>query len=672
MALSRRRMQEFLSRLFGEPDLAAVFVDAKFFHEQYVLTALGVDSGGRKQVLGLLDAERRFRRVRGFRYLPCLMTVLDDQQERFNHSQKAAWNPQIRSSPPQSSTATGTTPAQECSRKVASKKQIVRLLHVLAETMEIPPHQLAAAALEYANGVFGAADDLGDTDAIEDEALNTEGGARDTDLPAVPQVEPYTGSLHLCLDFGTAMSKACAWDKESDTPMPLRVGHAAGEPASSPYALNSAIFISREERVFFGQKAVNLAAAADPERHRAFESIKDILTVGQMTDLRDPVPDLYNPTKHPVNRKEAVALYLAFLTDSALLALREDHQECSRNIPRSYTKPVFDRERDEWATKILDECAPVGQALADRYSGQWEGGIPLHELRTVFEEASSRKKHAVVESGILSEPVAAFASRIRNLVPEGHKRHLMMVVDVGAGTTGFAMFARIEREGDLRLHRIMHSVTTIRVAGDAIDNALIDYLLNRTDVTEGLSQLGAIRVDLQRDIRLVKEELFRNKFVTRPLVNDMKAEAKLEEFEECPAMVRLRDAMQEKFEEVLSGIDESWLSLRELQVFFTGGGASLNMVRRLAGGHPVRVGASGKRITPVGVERPPRWLVEECEEVVDAYPQLAVCIGGACHGAGKTHLGVERERETFGGDLPDVEFRLGGFRDGQVTTNGVS
>ena len=174
---------------------------------------------------------------------------------------------------------------------MTSKKQIVKFLHLLAETMEIPPHQLAAAALEYANGVFGGADGSEETEGAEGEVLDTHDTAQDPDFPAAPSSEPYTGSIHLCLDFGTAMSKAFAWDKDSDSPMPLRIGHAAGEPASSPYALNSTIFISREGNVFFGQTAVNHAAAADPERHQAFQSIKDILTVGQMTDLLEPVPN---------------------------------------------------------------------------------------------------------------------------------------------------------------------------------------------------------------------------------------------------------------------------------------------------------------------------------------------------------------------------------------------
>ena len=534
--------------------------------------------------------------------------------------------------------------------------------------MEIPPHQLATAALEYANSVFGGTDDpgdAGDADGAEDEVLDTADAAQSPDFPAAPPVEPYTGPIHLCLDFGTAMSKAFAWDKDADMPMPLRIGHAAGEPASSPYALNSSIFINRDGRVFFGQTAVNFAAAADPERHQAFQSIKDILTVGPMTDLREPVPNLYNPGEHPISRKDVVALYLAFLTDSALLALWEDHQEGSRNVPRSYTKPVFDQVRDKWATNILNECAAVGQALADRFSGQWASGILLDDLRKVIAvaEASTQEKHIVVESGVLPEPVAAFASRVRNIVPEQHRRRLMMVIDAGAGTTDFAMFARVEDEGGMRLFRIKGSVTTIRVAGDSVDDALMDYLLQQANVGEGHSRRGAVIADLRRDIRLIKEELFSNGNVTRQLVNDMKIEAQRDRFEECPAMVKLRDAMGKKFYEVLSGIDRSWLSFSELEVFFTGGGASLSMVTRLAGNRPVKIGESA--ITPRRVTQSPPWLEEECEDIIASYPQLAVCIGGACHGAGKIPLGVDQEFETFGGDLPEVQWKSDGFRDGQ-------
>ena len=547
---------------------------------------------------------------------------------------------------------------------MTSKKQIVRFLHILAETMEIPPRQLAAAALEYASSVLDGADSHGDAHVIEEESLDGDDRETgDTHLTEIPPSAPYTGPLHLCLDFGTAMSKACAWNKESDTPMPLRIGLAAGEPASSPYAINSAVFISRDGLAFVGQPAVNRAAEADPEHHQAFQSIKDILTVGPKTDLRDPVPALYNPHEGPVSLKEIVALYLAFLTDSALLALREDHGEDSRNIPRSYTKPVFDPNRDEWATEILTECAVAGQVLADRFSGRWSHGIPLDALRAAVAQADAAEQRSVAEGLILPEPVAAFASRVRNVFPEGHARRLMMVIDVGAGTTDFAMFARVDREGEMNLFRIKDSVTTIRIAGNDVDNALVDYLMLQVGVTDSHSRRRAITADLQRDIRLIKEELFTKGTVTRQLINDMKTEATREDFEECPTMIQLRDRMKERFHEVLSAIDSSWLSFPSLQVFLTGGGASLSMVKKLAAEQPVVIGE--KRVTLERVTEPPPWLEEECEDVIDFYPQLAVCIGGACHGAGKTHLGLEREVEAFGGDLPAAQWKMGGFRDGQ-------
>ena len=549
---------------------------------------------------------------------------------------------------------------------MASKKQIVSLLRALAGTMEIPPNQLAAAALEYANDVFGTTEELGDVGDTEDVVPGdppTEDQSQSQEIPAVlPPVAPYGGPFHLCLDFGTAMSKAFAWNRDSDAPVPLKTGIAAGEPSSSPYALNSAIFISRDERVYFGQKAVTLAAAADPEYHLAFQSLKDILTVGAMNDL-EPVPSVYNPTEHRVRRRDVIALYLAFLTDNALLALQSDHQEQSRNVPRSFTKPVFDHERDDWATRLLTDCASVAQIVADRYSGQWDGGIRLIELLAVIANAPKRDEHLVVESAILSEPVAAFASRIRNVVPGQHNRYLMMVVDVGAGTTDFAMYARVENESNMRLYRIKNSVTTVRIAGDAIDNALLDYLVEQADVTESHARLGAIRADLQRDVRLLKEQLFRDGSVTRPLVNDRKVTATLEEFEACPAMIGCRDRMQEKFYAVLSGIDISWLAFRDLQVFFTGGGAALPLVTRLAQSQPISI--REKIITPVAVIQPPSWLDDECEEVVGTYAQLAVSIGGACHGAGKTDLDVEMEFEAFAGDLSHAPWIPGGFRDGQ-------
>ena len=60
----------------------------------------------------LLDAERRLRRVRGFPDMPRLMLALDDPSVHRKQPEIAAWNPLPRSSPSQSPTAIGTTPAR--------------------------------------------------------------------------------------------------------------------------------------------------------------------------------------------------------------------------------------------------------------------------------------------------------------------------------------------------------------------------------------------------------------------------------------------------------------------------------------------------------------------------------------------------------------------------------
>ena len=538
-----------------------------------------------------------------------------------------------------------------------SNKKLVHLLEVLASAMEIDPRDLASAALEYANRVFN------ESDKDDDRRSEASAAERPTGM-AASAASSYSGQLHLCLDFGTAVSKAFAWNKKSDTPVPLRIGTAAGEPASSPYGLGSRMFITRDGRVYFGQAAINHAAAVtDPESHRPLESIKDILSVGPKEGLTEPVLQEFNPSPYRITQKEIISLYLAFLTDSALIALQEDHGEANRSLPRSYTKPVFDHSRDDWATDTLAECAALGQVLADRFSGQWSAGISLEDLRSAFTQAAASPYLANVDSEFLAEPVGAFASRIRNYAPESEHRRLMMVIDVGAGTTDFAMFAAFVSDDRMRLVRIKDSVTTVRIGGDAIDDALLEFLLDKAGVTEGDARIRAIRSDLRRDIRLNKEELFTRRTITRTLINDIIVTVQLDEFEQYERMVQLRNAISKKFCKVLSDIHKSWLSFRDIHLFFTGGGGSLKMVTDLVRDQEMFV--QGTMIRPRAANAVPQWIETECEELVPFYPQLAVCIGGAAYsGADTIRLIVDDELSVFHGDLGDTQWQMEGFRDG--------
>jgi transposase-like protein len=52
-AVSAERLQEFLERPLGELDLVALLIDGIEFHEHLLVVALGLDSTGKKHVLGL-------------------------------------------------------------------------------------------------------------------------------------------------------------------------------------------------------------------------------------------------------------------------------------------------------------------------------------------------------------------------------------------------------------------------------------------------------------------------------------------------------------------------------------------------------------------------------------------------------------------------------------------
>ena len=63
VALSMRRMHEFMSRRLDELDIRVVFIDGKVFRGHCLLVALGIDSQGRKQVLGIREGSTENTRV---------------------------------------------------------------------------------------------------------------------------------------------------------------------------------------------------------------------------------------------------------------------------------------------------------------------------------------------------------------------------------------------------------------------------------------------------------------------------------------------------------------------------------------------------------------------------------------------------------------------------------
>ncbi len=449
-------------------------------------------------------------------------------------------------------------------------------------------------------------------------------------LDSLGRDEPNDEETLLCLDFGTAMSKAFA-TRESDLELiDLPIGRQAGQ-VHPVYALFSSVYITEGGRILFGHRAVSESTHGDASGRKRFDSLKDILCKDVVCDLDEaPLEKEYNPTDIPLTKGDMVTLYLAYFTDMATSALQERF-ELSRYVRRRFTRPVLPPDRAAWAEEQLRKLLARAQILADTLHGQWNDGIRVELAQAILfglREQEELPKYLIDHS--MLEPVAAVASRLRHFEGKVDDRRLLMVVDVGAGTIDFALFAEFQSPGKpLTVWGIPGSVQVLRQAGDKVDVLLRRFIMKKADLSPSDPDFSRIDAGLSLRIRPLKEALFQSGEVGYTLENDATGVVRLEEFLSFPGVVELEKAIHAKFMEALEGVDPSWieeLGNGVLPIVFTGGGANLPMVRSLA---DRQIYVHGQMLQCRGATPTPAWIKEEYPELEDEYLHLAVAIGGA-------------------------------------------
>ncbi len=453
-----------------------------------------------------------------------------------------------------------------------------------------------------------------------------------TDIPLVlKSIElsaPENPSVMLCLDFGTAMSKAFAIDGDTLNPIDLAVGQRSGY-TESVYALPSSVFISGTGRIYLGHEAIAQSLLDETPGRQRFDSPKQELSQGTTADLSSVhVPKAINPTETPFTKEELITLFLGYLTDMACLELGEGH-ELSRYVRRRFARPCWDAQRTAWAEKLLERMLSGAQILADTFTGRWQGGIDVRAVRAVFDKLNSVSLPTYLIAGGVEEPVAAAASTVLH---EERQHPGFLVIDVGAGTTDFGLFVVIQPKGISapRIFRLPGSIHGIRQAGDTIDNFLRAIILKKHHVDLQSPYGMRIGAELNLHIRRYKETLFRDGTLAYRLADDTPGSLSLPEFLDSPEVARfskgLRDAVQKTFD----GVHESWIKRMFEQpgvlVVLTGGGARLPMVQALTKGW---IETHGMRVLCHAAPSVPMWIAEEHQEFVDEFPQLAVAMGGA-------------------------------------------
>lgn len=483
------------------------------------------------------------------------------------------------------------------------------------------------------------------------------------DLKSLDLENAADEQIILCLDFGTAMSKAFATvveDDEAVKSLPLKLGRQ-GAKGGQLYPVPSSLWIASDGLIYFGEQAIALSMQESSGTRQRFDSLKKELIMGLVDVSLDRVPlcPEINPTQVVFSKGDAITLYLGYLTDLACSELEINHN-VSRYVYRRFALPPWEEKRREWGESMLSKMLAQAQIIADTFHGRWENGISIEEAKSALEKVGALRRlpNYLIGDGV-SEPLAAGTSRFRK---EEKARGLAMVIDVGAGTSDFALFVVSEdpvRE-IFKAWPIKGCNESLQQAGDNLDFALLRAILDKAMIDISNPDYPFIVTGLRMNLRTLKEELFREGYCTYNLSNGDRGTIELETFLKQPAVQTFGVRLNETFQSVLARADKSFIDRFNggmLTIVLTGGGATLPMVTDLSEGSCSIHGiVFQKALAPLV----PEEYVDH-PELGFVYSQLAVAIGGTL-----PNLIEEKNAITEMPGLLEQQWKLG-----QVQISGV-
>ncbi|WP_176079429.1 hypothetical protein [Paraburkholderia tropica] len=473
--------------------------------------------------------------------------------------------------------------------------------------------------------------------AIPAESTVDVGEQKSGDTKQVPAVELVLNSLQaeadckdnvlLCLDFGTAMSKAFAITAAGEH-LDLELGKAAGREG---YTLPSSVFIGDDGLAYFGFEAVDKSVSVLELGRERLDSIKSWLS---FRDDGNPDSELlsktYNPTDVKLTEGDLLRAYLAFLTDMTCISLRD--WEISRYVKRRFARPCGkNAQQAKWVDDLMKRLLADAQVLADTFHGRWGGGVPVEQLKAAIEalrNLGSRPGYLVADG--VPEPVAVAATPVE--VSE-NRIDAYMVVDAGAGTTDFGLFFAMRKENleEPRVFQVAPSILGLNYAGDRIDLLLQKFICDEESIDQTSMQGKMVALDLRRRIRVLKELLFVSGELDYVLADSTIGHIKRDDFCNWEQVQKFSERLEQGFRDALASVDVTYLDYLatdpvRLQVILTGGSSKLPMLASLGSGY---VEVKGRKIQRTLVDATPEWIAQGGDEMQSIYPQLAVAIGGA-------------------------------------------
>lgn len=439
----------------------------------------------------------------------------------------------------------------------------------------------------------------------------------------------------LALDFGTSFSKACVRRGKEFIPLDLGIaagGQPGGTAQPNPYVLASTLFVE-EGKFLFGPAAYNASLASQDGRSR-FDSSKTLFN-SDAPSLEDAVGEDIAPGDVRFSQRDLLLLYLGYFTAMAGKALARRGMD--PRPPRRFTIPGWRLDRAARYAASLRDLLARAQVLADRFQDRWPGGIPVPQAREAL-DALWRLEAGQGELGEASRLIReslheATAAGACILNRRWRAQRLMIIIDIGAGTTDLAAFVLFrphdDPSNDFSLTQIENTGVGVDQAGNALDEALLELALDKSLFDARRRRVA--EKTLRRQIRESKEAIFRH-----PYYVDLKLDRRVvenvekDELLESPRARTLKDTIERSFQAIVTTIGRDALKNygNKVDVYVTGGGAALPFVEEILA-RPILVG--GKPL-PLHLTRhgdAPEWARESGAPWLPYFSQLAVAIGAA-------------------------------------------
>jgi len=372
----------------------------------------------------------------------------------------------------------------------------------------------------------------------------------------------------VCVDFGTANSKAAAAHRDERDPRavrPLIISDTA-----NPFLLPGLLVVDPDEkRVLLGVAAQRVAAGL-PANRETLRSFKTLLGARDLSrSIRTLLPPGIDPTRQ-FRQRDLLVLFLAYLLRGVARAIDKDVTLGSARtggFALRYTRPDWNRAAAAGHNREMAAMFRDAAAIAEDLAPNLDAGVvSIDRALAALDAAGARGGDIQVEGAVFEAAAAAVAC----LESTGPRSAGVLVLDVGAGTTDIGA---IGFAGD-DAWEIGEARRTVPQAGDAIDVALLNLVIERSRL-RGVDARARAWRDLLVDVRTGKEHMLTSgKAAFR--VGDRVVRVSAREAMGDPDVAAAFDAIEDAF---LDGLQAASEAVRNaggatLTVVAVGGGAA--------------------------------------------------------------------------------------------------